>query len=264
MVESNSEKAGNNCKYDIGVKTTKKKKLIYMYVYIVWLFTVHNVESGLQSNYSGNSTVNPLITAAAAAAVPTTNTTATATTIATSTTTATTTTIDNRSILQPYSIVVDSKNPGYQFINTSYEADKHDVEKAFTNGSGGRRSLPGIKAGFEQAIELCGYGKFHYVLLAICGLVSTSEEMDVISMSFILPSAQCDLNLNTKSKGWLNSIIFIGMMVGAYFWGSIADSVGRKKVLIVISFMNGFCIVASSFSQTFEWFMFFRFLNGAA
>lgn len=38
----------------------------------------------------------------------------------------------------------------------------------------------------------------HYYLLAICGLVSTSEEMDVISMSFILPSAQCDLDLDTQ------------------------------------------------------------------
>jgi VNT family MFS transporter (synaptic vesicle glycoprotein 2) len=111
---------------------------------------------------------------------------------------------------------------------------------------------------------LTGYGKFHYILLAICGLVSTSEEMDVISMSFILPSAQCDLNLNTHTKGWLNCIIFVGMMVGAYVWGSIADSLGRKKVLIVISFMNALCIVASSFSQNYELFLLFRFLNGAA
>lgn len=66
------------------------------------------------------------------------------------------------------------------------------------------------KADFERAIELTEYGKFHYLLLAICGFVSTSEEMDVISMSFILPSAQCDLELNTQTKGWLNSIIFIG------------------------------------------------------
>lgn len=151
----------------------------------------------------------------------------------------------------------DSKDLGYH-INEAYDVDKNDLEKA-----GGGRS-GGMKAGFEQAIEMCGYGKFHYILLGICGLVSTSEEMDVISMSFILPSAQCDLNLNTETKGWLNSIIFIGMMVGAYFWGSIADSMGRKKVLIVISFMNGICIVASSFSQTYEWFMLFRFLNGAA
>lgn len=121
-----------------------------------------------------------------------------------------------------------------------------------------------LKADFEQAIELTGYGKFHYLLLAICGLVSTSEEMDVISMSFILPSAQCDLDLNTQTKGWLNSIIFIGMMVGAYVWGSIADTLGRRKVLIVISFMNAVCIVASSFSQTYILFMIFRFLNGVA
>ena len=120
------------------------------------------------------------------------------------------------------------------------------------------------RADFETAITLTGYGKFHYILLGICGLVSTSEEMDVISMSFILPSAQCDLDLNTHTKGWLNCIIFVGMMVGAYVWGSLADSLGRKRVLIVISYMNAFCIVASSFSQNFELFMLFRFLNGAA
>ncbi|CAG9566021.1 unnamed protein product [Danaus chrysippus] len=120
------------------------------------------------------------------------------------------------------------------------------------------------KADFERAIELTGYGRFHYMLLAVCGLVSTSEEMDVISMSFILPSAQCDLELTTQTKGWLNSIIFIGMMVGAYAWGSVADSLGRKRVLIAISIVNALAIVASSFSQNYELFMLFRFINGAA
>ncbi|KAH8292739.1 hypothetical protein KR018_010306 [Drosophila ironensis] len=211
--------------------------------------------------------------------------------------------IDNRAIIQPYSLGTGPKQPEYQFAadNRGYESDSHvtngkqqDVERGAGDapggghGSGGgaagggggaghggpgkgrKKSAPlpeptaPIVANFERAIELCGYGKFHYILLAICGLVSTSEEMDVISMSFILPSAECDLDLNTETKGWLNSIIFIGMMVGAYFWGSIADSFGRKKVLIVISFMNAFCIVASSFSQSYSFFMLFRFLNGAA
>nr|CAD7443627.1 unnamed protein product [Timema bartmani] len=129
-------------------------------------------------------------------------------------------------------------------------------------GRGKQNSWKQVRAvsGFNEI----GYGKFHYILLFVCGFVSTSEEMDVISMSFILPSAQCDLHLNTQTKGWLNSIIFIGMMAGAYLWGSVADSLGRKKVLIAISIMNALCIVASSFSQTYELFMFFRFLNGAA
>lgn len=147
-------------------------------------------------------------------------------------------------------------------VNGNFKAPSHNIKKSENNID----QETGIveKVDFERAIELTGYGRFHYYLLAVCGFVSTSEEMDVISMSFILPSAQCDLKLNTQTKGWLNSIIFIGMMAGAYFWGSMADAVGRKKVLIVISFMNALCIIASSFSQNYEFFMLFRFLNGAA
>lgn len=154
----------------------------------------------------------------------------------------------------PY--LLDDKLQKYSHNGLGYPSSNGDVDKT--------PPAQVKKADFEQAIELAGYGKFHYILLAICGLVSTSEEMDVISMSFILPSAQCDLDLNTQTKGWLNSIIFIGMMMGAYVWGSIADAIGRKKVLIVISIMNALCIVASSFCQSYILFMIFRFLNGVA
>nr|CAD7194634.1 unnamed protein product [Timema douglasi] len=148
--------------------------------------------------------------------------------------------------------------------------EKADFEKAIELTGNFQLEHPLLPRGFGAFVYSYyrflppGYGKFHYILLFVCGFVSTSEEMDVISMSFILPSAQCDLHLNTQTKGWLNSIIFIGMMAGAYLWGSVADSLGRKKVLIAISIMNALCIVASSFSQTYELFMFFRFLNGAA
>lgn len=189
---------------------------------------------------------------------------ATTSTSSSPTTTATTTPLTN--VLTCY------KQSPPQLLTTADVDDpkKQQQQTKFQNGNGdliknsNQQLNHIIKADFEQAIELTGYGKFHYLLLAICGLVSTSEEMDVISMSFILPSAQCDLELNTQTKGWLNSIIFIGMMVGAYVWGSIADTLGRRKVLIVISFMNAVCIVASSFSQTYMLFMIFRFLNGVA
>ncbi|KAH8276474.1 hypothetical protein KR044_010875 [Drosophila immigrans] len=251
----------------------------------------YNVEAGLQPNYNQNNAAAAAANAGNAASNP--NHSASLTGSNSNSANSATQHIDNRAIIQPYSLGTPSaKQPEYQFAadNRGYEPEfnqngKQDVERVAAGGGAGggdssddaaadhkrRRSktpLPPptrpIVANFERAIELCEYGKFHYILLAICGLVSTSEEMDVISMSFILPSAQCDLDLNTETKGWLNSIIFIGMMVGAYFWGSIADSFGRKKILIVISFMNAFCIVASSFSQSYGYFMLFRFLNGAA
>lgn len=162
----------------------------------------------------------------------------------------------------------DSKNSNGSVKPSAIQNGSKDIELVTFHDLGLGTSDPekgdSGKADFEGAIERTEYGKFHYLLLAVCGFVSTSEEMDVVSMSFILPSAQCDLKLTTHTKGWLNSIIFIGMMAGAYIWGSVADALGRKKVLIVISFMNALCIVASSFSQNFELFMLFRFLNGAA
>lgn len=66
------------------------------------------------------------------------------------------------------------------------------------------------------------------------------------------------------SFGTCLCFVVAGMMAGAYVWGSAADSLGRKRVLIAISVMNALCIVASSFSQNYELFMLFRFLNGAA
>lgn len=248
----------------------------------------YNVEAGLQPNYNQNNAAAAAANAGNAASNPNNSASLTGSNNASTNSSNAVQHIDNRAIIQPYSLATgNNKQPEYQFAadNRGYEPEtningkqQQDVERVGAGGAGdnhdatvGKHSkapLPPptrpIVANFERAIELCEYGKFHYILLAICGLVSTSEEMDVISMSFILPSAQCDLDLNTETKGWLNSIIFIGMMVGAYFWGSIADSFGRKKILIVISFMNAFCIVASSFSQSYTYFMLFRFLNGAA
>ena len=51
------------------------------------------------------------------------------------------------------------------------------------------------------------------------------------AVSFVLPSA-CDLNLTSSDKGWLNAIIFVGMMVGGYSFGGVADiKVCHKEVI---------------------------------
>lgn len=49
------------------------------------------------------------------------------------------------------------------------------------------------------------------------------------AVSFVLPSA-CDLRLTSNEKGWLNAIIFVGMMVGGYSFGGVADIKVREKL----------------------------------
>ena len=62
-------------------------------------------------------------------------------------------------------------------------------------------------------IYFVGYGKFHIILLALCGWAVSSDAIEVLSVSFMLPSAQCDLDLDSNKKGWLNAIIFVGKLV---------------------------------------------------
>ena len=38
----------------------------------------------------------------------------------------------------------------------------------------------------------------------------SSDAVEILSVSFLLPSATCDLNLSSEDKGWLNAIVFVG------------------------------------------------------
>lgn len=55
-----------------------------------------------------------------------------------------------------------------------------------------------------------GYGKFHYKLLALCGWALSSDAVEVLCISFVLPSATCDFKMTGFYKGLLTAIIFIG------------------------------------------------------
>lgn len=52
------------------------------------------------------------------------------------------------------------------------------------------------------------------------------------------------------------------MLFGSYFWGCLADTKGRKVVLIATLLLDGFCGLMSSVAQYYSVFMLFRFFNG--
>lgn len=119
-------------------------------------------------------------------------------------------------------------------------------------------------ADFEHAITVTGFGRFHYMLLAICGLIYMDTAIGVTILSFVLPAAQCDLQMDSTAKGWLTASPMLGMVIGSYIWGCLADTKGRKIVLIATLLMDGIVGVVSSFVQYFWIFLVFRFFNGFA
>jgi hypothetical protein len=64
---------------------------------------------------------------------------------------------------------------------------------------------------YEAALDKIGFGKFQWLLLFVCGLANASDAVEILCVSFVLPTAECDLNLTSADKGVLNAITFLGM-----------------------------------------------------
>ncbi|GLV41149.1 uncharacterized protein CBL_04673 [Carabus blaptoides fortunei] len=115
---------------------------------------------------------------------------------------------------------------------------------------------------FERALTATGYGKFHFLLLTVCGLIYLNTALGITILSFVLPSATCDFQMSSEDKGLLTAAPMLGMVVGSYFWGCLADTKGRRIVLIAALLLDGICGIASSLTPYFSVFMMFRFFNG--
>ncbi|XP_066590146.1 synaptic vesicle glycoprotein 2B-like isoform X3 [Prorops nasuta] len=117
-------------------------------------------------------------------------------------------------------------------------------------------------ADFERAIIAAGYGKFHLLLLLAILPASFSSIFSSSSMSYVLPSAECDLHLTMFDKGLLNSMSYAGMICTSFFWGFMADTFGRKKLMFYGYLVTGLLSLATAFSHTSWLLILFKFLDG--
>lgn len=105
-------------------------------------------------------------------------------------------------------------------------------------------------------------GRFHYKLLVLVGLGWLFDAMDTGMVSFVLATLGKEWGLSPKELGWVVSIGFVGMAIGAVMGGRTADKIGRKTVfavsLVVYSIATALCAVAPDLG----WLLVFRFFVG--
>ncbi|XP_046615131.1 uncharacterized protein LOC124302722 [Neodiprion virginianus] len=115
---------------------------------------------------------------------------------------------------------------------------------------------------FEAAIEATEYGLYNYLLLVAIFPAGWANVFDTTTISYILPSAECDLHLSLNEKGALNAIIYSGMITSAFLWGFLADTKGRRSLLIFGYLADSICNILSSMSQNFLTMLVFKFFSG--
>lgn len=115
---------------------------------------------------------------------------------------------------------------------------------------------------YELIMQECGHGRFQWQLFFVLGLALMSDGVEVFVVGFVLPSAETDMCVPNSGAGWLGSIVYLGMMFGAFFWGGLSDKVGRRQCLLISMSVNGFFAFLSSFVQGYSMFLVCRMVSG--
>ncbi|NXU18791.1 SV2C protein, partial [Pardalotus punctatus] len=115
---------------------------------------------------------------------------------------------------------------------------------------------------YELIIQECGHGRFQWALFFVLGMALMADGVEVFVVGFVLPSAETDMCIPNSGSGWLGNIVYLGMMVGAFFWGGLADKMGRRQSLLICMSVNGFFAFLSSFVQGYGFFLFCRLFSG--
>ena len=144
---------------------------------------------------------------------------------------------------------------------------KSDAKKSLISSSENESQTideNGVVREYEVALQYLGFGLFHIILVICNGLALTSDAVEVLSISFVLPviDRKEELGLVAWETALLSSVIFIGMLFGSYFWGGMADTIGRRKTLVFSLGVSGVFGLVSAFAPNFALFIIMRFISG--
>lgn len=99
-------------------------------------------------------------------------------------------------------------------------------------------------------------------IFIIGGLGFMFDAWDVALNGFLIPLLSDHWDLSVGQAALIATANLIGMALGAFVWGGIADVIGRKKAFTLTLLVFSVFTVAGAFAPEFGWFIVFRFLAG--
>src|SRR3954464_15951438 len=88
---------------------------------------------------------------------------------------------------------------------------------------------------------------FQVKVIALCFLVVAIDGFDTAAIGFIAPALPAPWGVTPAQLAPLFGAGLFGLMVGAFFFGPLADRWGRKPVLVATTAFSGLATLASTF-----------------
>ncbi|MGH3317072.1 MAG: MFS transporter, partial [Nocardioidaceae bacterium] len=119
-----------------------------------------------------------------------------------------------------------------------------------------------MAATVQEAIDRVGFGAFQRRLFLVCAVTWAADAAEIFLLSFALPGFSEEFDLSGGQAGLVVTSTFAGMLVGAWFWGMLADRIGRRtgfQLTVAVFAVFG---LASAFAPDAAWLAVLRFATG--
>ena len=114
----------------------------------------------------------------------------------------------------------------------------------------------------NSIIDHAKFTPFHFRVVAWCLLIILFDGYDLAINGVVLPLLMQEWGLSAMQAGMLASTALAGMMFGAMIFGSLADKIGRKKVIMICIVLFSGLTFAGGFASNPTEFGILRFLAG--
>jgi len=99
-------------------------------------------------------------------------------------------------------------------------------------------------------------------LLMVIGTAWLFDAADVALLSFIMPLIKQEWSLSASQIGLVGSITTVGMMIGAFLFGYLADRFGKKNIMMVTLLVFSISNLLLALTTDVNQFLLIRFITG--
>ncbi|RYU94528.1 MFS transporter [Emticicia agri] len=114
----------------------------------------------------------------------------------------------------------------------------------------------------KNLIDNSPLSRLQYTTLIVCFFMNMLDGMDVLIISYAAPAISQNWGISPQALGVVFSSGLFGMTFGALFLAPVADSIGRKNMIIISAALMGATVYLTSFATSIYWLVIFRFISG--
>ncbi|MCE1059671.1 MFS transporter [Pseudomonas alloputida] len=106
------------------------------------------------------------------------------------------------------------------------------------------------------------FNRFHGIILFWCVLILIIDGYDLAVVGAALPAIMADMQIDATSAGVMAGSALFGTMLGAIFLGTLADRIGRPKMIAICVALFSVFTAAAGFTDSPLTFSIMRFIAG--